>query len=148
MTDRDLPSLLGGILTRLGLVERRLLRVRGDSVAPAKILYTQGSSGIYMNGSQTATLSELVSEQPNGIVLAWSRYATTAQNDTWNFFFVPKAHVLLHPGTGVKMSGSNTDASSGDWRKYVYVHDDRVVGTPANAAAPQTLSVLRYIAGV
>lgn len=55
-----------------------------------KILW-KGAS--YMNASQTAELSEPISAQLNGIILAWSRYNSGAKDEAWNYTFVPKQHV-------------------------------------------------------
>ena len=53
----------------------------------------------YMTAGQTATLSEKVSEQPNGIVLVFSRYVDgVAENYDFNSFFVLKILIDSHHG--------------------------------------------------
>lgn len=109
------------------------------------------SGGSYVNDTQTCILSELVSEQAHGIVLAWSYYNGTAQNFNWNYFFVPKHHVSKHNGTGIDMINPY-DA----FKKYVYVYNDKIMGhenndnsgTNNNINWDNTKYVLRYVIGV
>lgn len=69
-------------------IQQNGLRINGQKV----LLNTAA----YMNANQSYTLSEKVSEQPNGIVLVWCRYANdVAQDDSFNFTFVPKRFVEL-----------------------------------------------------
>ena len=106
-----------------------------------------------MAASQTATLSETVSTQLNGIVLVWSKYSGGAQNYEWNCFFVPKQHVSRHSGAGYVMY------CGGVWPsyKYVYINNGSIVGndTNSNSAAgamgstvDNTNHCLRYVYGV
>src|SRR5690606_22889511 len=49
-------------------------------------LQTLWTGAWYMQGSQTASLSQLVSDQVSGIILAWSRWTgSAAANDSWNY---------------------------------------------------------------
>ena len=115
------------------------------------------SGGQLMTAGQNATLSQLVSEQPTGIVLVFSRYsASTVQNYHYNHFFVHKAFVEAHPGVGSQFM-LTTDGSFGVvGSKYLYISDDRIAGN-ANNEATGTASgitynnagfVLRYVLGV
>lgn len=117
-----------------------------------KILW---SGGYYMNDGHIATLSESVSAQEHGIVLAWSAYSSgTSQDYNWNYFFIPKCHVLNHEGAGVEcICGVGAYLIS----KYVYVHDTKITGNARNingTFAFQGMSldnskcVLRYVIGV
>ena len=95
---------------------------------------------MWMNSSQTVTLSEAVSAQPHGIVLAWSYYSDgSAYNYNWVYYFIPKHHVLNHNGTGIwsPCAGSGTT-------KYVYVYDTKIVGY----STQEYNGVLRYVIGV
>ena len=119
-----------------------------------KILW-EGAS--YMNEGQTATLNEKVSEQHSGVVLVWSRYTNaTAQNDSFNFTFIPKSFVAMWGGYGttsiIAGSGFNPVGS-----KYVYVSDTKVTGNAVNNQSSKTVNgitfvnnnfVLRYVIGV
>ena len=120
-----------------------------------KILW---SGSYYMNDTQTATLSESVSSQPNGIVLVWSYYVDgAADNSNFRPFFIPKQFVTSHNGKGIAMFLTNsglTVAAS----KYVYVFDTKLTGHSNNGAAAAAKAsgvtstprqfVLRYVIGV
>lgn len=120
-----------------------------------KILW---SGAYYMNDTQTATLSESVSSQPNGIVLVWSYYVDgAADNSNFRPFFIPKQFVTSHNGKGIAMFLTNsglTVAAS----KYVYVFDTKLTGHSNNGAAASTKAsgvtstprqfILRYVIGV
>jgi hypothetical protein len=116
------------------------------------------SGGYYMSDTQTATLSEAISAQPNGVVLLWSYYVDGA-SDNSNFrpYFIPKQFVASHPGKGISMfmtNGTMSIAAS----KYVYISDTSIKGHSNNssAAADKTCGitstpknfVLRYVIGV
>lgn len=107
------------------------------------------SGAWYMNENQTVALSELISEQHTGIVLAWSQYTSgSASNRTWNYGFVPKSHALMHPGTGLSIPISVGASRNDPVFKYVYVSDDRISGHASNSQAPRNTQVLRYVLGV
>lgn len=60
------------------------------------------SGSYYMDAGHTATLSEHVRDQPNGIVLVWSAYVNgSAQNYDWNFVYIPKGWVANWNGNGL-----------------------------------------------
>lgn len=114
------------------------------------------SGAWYMNESQTANLSQKVSEQKHGIVLIWSAYSSgQAQNSDWVHQFVPKLHVKNHPGAGVEIimaNGSMTRVGA----KYVYVNDQSIAGNSNNSTTGTNSGitrannywVLRYVIGV
>lgn len=119
---------------------------------------TLWSGGYYMSGTQTATLSEAISAQANGIVLIWSYYVDGAVDNS-NFipYFIPKQFVSLHNGKGISMfmtNGTMSVAAS----KYVYVSDTKLTGHANNDDAATTKNcgitstpkqwVLRYVIGV
>ena len=105
-----------------------------------------------MDASHTATLSEAVSNQLNGIVLVWSKYSGGAQNYEWNCFFIPKEMVSKHPGAGYSLM------CIGNWPsyKYIYVNDQSITGNAANNSNKSINGVnydskdqcLRYVYGV
>lgn len=132
------------------------------SMELSKINFTGGnnllwSGGYYMSADQTANLSENVSEQLSGIVLAWSAYANGAvQNYDWHYQFVPKDHVIARNGHGISTGIMSNAAGSFVGVKYVYVADDHITGYAGNSTS-QTGSgisfqnahwVLRYVLGV
>ena len=117
-----------------------------------KVLWS--SSGYYMNGSQTATLSEAVSAQPHGIVLIWTYFKDNiAQNFDICHVFVPKYHVSVLGGCGINCTALCTD---GNMWKYVYISDTSIKGNAANTTNPSCGGVattninyvLKYVIGV
>jgi hypothetical protein len=119
-----------------------------------RVLWT---GALFMNGNQSAPLSEKVSAQPNGVVLIFSTYENNAANDfQWVSHFVPK-ELLTLGGTGgftVSLAEPNFARMS---TKYLYLKDDRIEGNALNQAAGTAASgiiydnrafVLRYVIGV
>lgn len=110
------------------------------------------SSGAYMNASQTITLSDSVSNQLNGIVVAWSYYSSssgTGLDYDWNYTFIPKEHILRHSGAGIDcplmmyVNGTFTPTV-----KYIYVSNTTISGNDYNSTGNAKLFVLRYVYGV
>lgn len=108
----------------------------GNLINDNQILWDPGEGkGYYMVASHTVTLSQKVSEQKNGIVLVWQGYSDgTVQTYDFNFEFIPKWQVSVNSSRGVSCFLTNsTGAKIGT--KYVYVHDDKIVGNNANGNA-------------
>lgn len=112
------------------------------------------SCAYYMNSSQSVTLSEAISAQPNGIVLIWSYYNGSAYNSNFIHTFVPKHFVTAHPNGGMWCSSLGTDYVM---CKYVYINDTSIVGHADNTINGSELNgvyihntnyVLRYVIGV
>ena len=112
----------------------------------------------YMNGSQTANLSQKISEQQHGIVLVWQAYDNgSAKPWHYNFCFVPKWQALTNPGCGVSMWLTN-DVGSQVASKYVYLYDNKIVGHVNNSTGATNRGsgitvtnnhwVLTYVIGV
>lgn len=120
-----------------------------------KILW---SGGMYMTSGHTATLSEAVSAQANGIVLVFSRYSSnTVQNYHFQTFFIPKSQVSKHPGTGHCFMLTSDGTFSLMAAKYLYINDTSIAGHANNNATGTGTSgikytnngyVLRYVVGV
>lgn len=92
------------------------------------------SGAYYMNGTQTVNLAEAVSEQESGIVLVFSSYNEETNQPVDSEFVeyrVSKKFVALHPGCGVSVALESYDGAI-KGHKYLYVHDDRVVGNAIN----------------
>lgn len=129
------------------------LKVNGRQYGVNKVLW----SGVYyMQAEQTCTLSEAISAQPNGIVLAWSWYDRNVwaeQDYDWVFTFIPKWHVINHPGRGFQCDGFGID---GHMAKYVYPNDTTLTGYSYNDENFENNGitfnnnnyVLRYVIGV
>lgn len=102
-----------------------------------KILWGENGDAFYMTSGHTATLSQKVSEQKNGIVLHWCYYdyvGGTGLKDYNNYYqYVPKQHVFFRNGKGCS-TGLMHGTNFGDLAcKYVYVYDDYIVGNDANS---------------
>ena len=104
--------------------------INGRSHVRQKQLWT---STWFMNASQTAYLSEPVSEQQHGILLFFQAYENgNAQNYWFNTYFVPKSAVELNPGIGHSFHMLGGSDYSGEGRKYLYIHNDKIVGNQHN----------------
>lgn len=118
---------------------------------------TLWSGAYYMNGSQTVTLSEAVSKQPNGIVLVFSEYVEGASaNQSFHCRFIPKMKVALHPGMAecIQMTTSTLTYFA---TKYLYINDEQITGHDNNTLTgtgtcgityTNNRFVLRYVFGV
>lgn len=97
-----------------------------------KILWSGAS---HMNGSQTAYLSDNVSNQPNGIVLVFSLYRDgAAANASFNTHFVSKKEIELFSGNAhTFMMGINSGFSK-IGAKYLSIYDDHLTGNDTNTA--------------
>ena len=124
----------------------------GKKIGENKLLW---SGAWFMNGNQSAKLSEKVSEQLTGIVLVWSYYINGAAQDYgWHTFFVPKGMVKLKNGVGYDIP-LRRDKNVMFGTKYVYVYDDRIngyanneaTGTASNVPYQNNKWVLRYVFG-
>ena len=140
-------------------------------IEPTKtMLYDMNNSGVIrpwhkvlwdgafqMTTSQTATLSESVSNQPNGIVLVFSEIVDgAAQNTSFHCHFVPKYMVSEHGGHGhcIQLSTSNLAYFA---TKYLYISNSKIVGNDNNTVVGDSASgvyrtcnrfVMRYVIGV
>lgn len=114
------------------------------------------SDAWYMHDTQTATLSESVSKQRTGIVLVFSLYDkdnSAAKNQEFFEFFVSKYTIAAHSGCGRNF---NLCGMFGNGMKYLYLHDDKIVGhsknnttvTVGNVTYDNSRYVLRYVIGV
>ena len=133
------------------------VRMNAGGDLPHKLLW-QGQN--YMNASQTAYLTEGISEQFSGIVLVFSNYDTSsgtgvANNYDWHCFYIPKRLVELQSGTGHTfnmMSQAFGDIAS----KYLYISDKEIKGNDVNTTNGtkngitynNAKYVMRYVLGV
>lgn len=145
---------IGKVAESEDLLEVALPAVFNEPIQyPNNILW---SGAYYMNGNQTVTLSDLISNQASGIVLVFSTYASGAAVDA-NFFevFIPKAIVAQKPGGGHSfvMAKSLFDAIA---TKYLYINDGSIAGHANNTLTgsangityANNAFVLRYVIGV
>lgn len=110
----------------------------------------------WMKASSTVELPQNISEQPHGIALIFSEYKdNAAQEYGWNHFFISKAWITDHDGLGCNftMNAGNFGAIC---CKYLYIFDDKIVGSDTNADYGTNNGVtydnrrymLRYVIGV
>ena len=108
--------------------------------------YTYDLIGKDMGGSHTVYLEEKISEQQNGIILAWSFYENgTVWGWGWNFTVIPKCFVVDNTGGGgmsTFMTETGTFGNVG--AKYINVRDDRIIGNDSNSASGTGTSGVKY----
>jgi uncharacterized repeat protein (TIGR02543 family) len=98
----------------------------------------------YMSAGQTANLKQAVSEQPNGIVLVFSKYSDgAAVNNNFNHFFVPKRFVENNPGVGSGFTMMDTNFGQ-ICHKYLYINDTSIAGHDGNKATGTGASGIKY----
>lgn len=111
--------------------------------------------GYYMTSGHTATLTEPVSAQRNGIVLVFSYYNGDADtNWNWQCFYVPKQLVSLNTSGHTFLLNRSKFTQIGT--KYLYIrdtyisgHDDNnLTGTANGITYANNKFVLRYVFGV
>ena len=104
------------------------VEISGDN----KILWSGAS---HMNGSQTAYLSDNVSNQPNGIVLVFSLYRDgAAANASFNTHFVSKKEIELFSGNAHTFIMGINSGFSKIGAKYLSIYDDHLTGNDTNTA--------------
>lgn len=111
-----------------------ILNVNGediiDTIKNYNVLW-QGTP-VYVIDTHTLVLSDLVSNQKNGIVLVWQAYSGGQVQDYYfNYTFIPKFHTAIHNGAGLVCWLSNSNGSSVA-TKYVYVSDNQITGNASN----------------
>lgn len=106
----------------------------------------------HMDETQSITLSTNITQQLHGAVFAWSYYdGTSALDQDFTYFFVPKSHVINSPGGGVRMSDPYIGMV-----KYLHVSNGTVSGHVGNGSSGTMNGiawnngnyVLRYVIGV
>lgn len=115
------------------------------------------SGGYYMTADHTATLSEAVSKQRNGIVLVFSEFVDGAAADqSFHCRYIPKVAISKHLGKAqcIQLSTSNLAYFA---TKYLYIFDDKITGHNNNSLTgtgtcgityTNNRFVLRYVVGV
>lgn len=116
------------------------------------------STGNWMRDTDAINLSEPISMQLTGIVIAWSEYADgETKNYGWKYTYIPKNSVLLNENQGVICGPFATTGFGYVGNKYLYIADTRIVGHANNIATGTASSgikydnshwVLRYVWGV
>ena len=123
---------------------------------PPKVLW-EGVS--HMNGGQSATLSEAVSEQSNGIILVFSLYRNDVAEDvSVHSFYINKKIVELMPSAKHPFFLTINNNLSVVGCKYLSIADDVITGDASNTSSGTASGsgitfnnsnfVLRYVIGV
>jgi hypothetical protein len=130
------------------------LVINGREYAANKILWSGAS---HMNGNQSITLAEAISEQANGVVLVFSLYRNSAaENVSINTAFVSKKEVELLPGAPHTFWMAVNAGFSIIGAKYLYISDTAIDGHEGNTTSGSNSGitfnnsnyVLRYVIGV
>lgn len=114
------------------------------------------SGGYFMTAGHVITLSEAISKQNNGIVLAFSAYVNNAVGDYWwHHVFIPKYTVANNSGKGhcFMMTAENFSTVA---MKYLTITDttitghnnNNLTGTASGITFANNKFVLRYVIGV
>ena len=126
-----------------------MLNKQGNALTSAAkgIKYLREGLGSFLTDSQTITLPEPIMDQPNGIVLIWSRYddaTSSVQDNNWVHTPIHKSIVPM-PGSGVALM--LPDLQYQDLGiKYVYVNADSISGHANNSSEMCRHFALRAIA--
>lgn len=100
---------------------------------------------LYMQGGQEVKLSTPIDQTKSGIVLVFSFVENEkAQDYAWHSFFVPKALVESRPGDGHQFNLFWNTWS----QKYLYIHNDKIVGQATNSTTQNKRFGLRKIIAV
>ena len=100
---------------------------------------------LYMQGGQEVKLSTPIDQTKSGIVLVFSFVENEkAQDYAWHSFFVPKPLVESRPGDGHQFNLFWNTWS----QKYLYIHNDKIVGQTTNSNTQNKRFGLRKIIAV
>lgn len=98
-----------------------------------------------MQSGQSVNLSTPINQTKSGIVLVFSFAENeTARNYAWQSFFVPKALIESQPGEGHQFNLFWNSWS----QKYLYIHNDKIVGQATNSTTQNKRFGLRKIIAV
>lgn len=115
---------------------------------------TLWSGAWYMQEGQTATLSEGILSQVNGVALVFSLYSDGETNQEFFTHFIPKSFCDLHNGKGLV---ATLHSPWGNSTKYLYVSNTTIAGHANNNLTDKTVGgitynnrrfVMRYVIGV
>ena len=147
------------LMHRVGSTNHNILTTGNYGPLMTQNILYASATGSFMNGSQSATLSQSIGSQANGVVLIWSNYDSDTSHSTdaeFNMTFIPKEFVTLHPGLGVTCIMASGGMGSFA-TKYVYPRNTSIIGSSYNSVDQYTDSsvtvkprkfVLRYVIGV
>ena len=100
----------------------------------------------YPNATTTINVPKNLKDCMNGWLLRWQRYIVgerRTENSNFEYTIVPKIHAYYNSGHGVRvLLGGIDDTTSVTYSKYLYIHNDKIVGHEDNASGDQRFRVL------
>jgi hypothetical protein len=150
--DRDRDTAIFG--NTIKLISNNPVEINGKNYGENRVLWSGVS---HMNGNQSITLNEAVSEQTNGIVLVFSLYRNNAAEDvSINTAFISKQQVALLSGAPHSFFMLVNAGFSILGAKYLYIDDNTIRGHEGNTSSGSNNGitfnnsnyVLRYVIGV
>lgn len=130
------------------------LKINGFSIGTNNLLWSGAS---HMNGNQSITLNDAISNQANGVVLVFSLYRNNAaDNVSINSFFISKKQIELLEGSPHSFFMLVNAGFSMLGAKYLYINDRSISGHEGNTSSGNNSGitfnnsnyVLRYVIGV
>lgn len=118
-----------------------------------KILW---SGAWWPNSSHTCGLSSLITNQPHGIIIVFSRYFNGTRDDEFASFFVPVSAVASYSGTSWNFFISDSEFGYVACKR-LWISDGKIIGDDSNTFSGTGSSgikynnksyVLRYVYGV
>ena len=115
----------------INIAAKNTIKINDREYGTNKVLWQ--SNGEHMGGSDTITLSEPISAQPNGIVLVFSLYRNGAtENIAINSFFVSKKEVELLPNAPHSFFMLIDSAFSIIGAKTLFINNTTITGSGTN----------------
>ncbi len=108
---------------------------------------TLWSGSYFMTAGHTVTLSQAVSNQPNGIVLRFSYYSSAegaAQNYNFFHFFIPKATIVNHHSGGGHVFALPGTECGHYATKYLYIANTQITGHANNNSSGTGANGIKY----
>lgn len=99
----------------------------------------------YMTASHVVRPSIPLAECPNGWLLIFSYYSGSPYDYNFNQVFIHKSHNALYAGQGLFANILYSGGSKLDASKYLYIHNDRIIGHESNNRDGAEHQVLRSV---
>ena len=126
--------------------EKGAIDVGPGGINIAHIIDPLWEGASYPNATTTINVSKNLKDCMNGWLLRWQRYLVSEQsteNSNFEYTIIPKIHAYYNSGHGVRvLLGGIQDTTSVTYSKYLYIHNDKIVGHEDNASGDQRFRVL------
>lgn len=121
------------------------LQLNGKSVETKLDSDILWSGGWILNEVQTITPKKKLSDCKTGWILVFQEYDKgTTTGSAFNYFHVPKCHVIKRSGKGLVFQISNYNGTA-KGVKYMYISDTQIKGNALNGQAPNNIQVITEI---